>query len=190
MVKEIFCAYGVDVDAVGGWLGSYGGEDSPCDISRGVFSGEVGSMRLLRMFERFDMKTTWFIPGHSIESFPKQMKEVAKAGHEIAMHGWIHENNSLLGYDDERDLMRRAFDTLAKASDIEPVGFRSANWDIGRHTMRSPGLEVPHPRLHLRAFVLVPLHALAPCLQVPGRGPVAGLLARVSRAGVARLEHP
>ena len=35
MAKEIMCAFGVDVDAVGGWLGSYGGEDSPCDISRG-----------------------------------------------------------------------------------------------------------------------------------------------------------
>jgi orotate phosphoribosyltransferase len=53
MPKEIFCAFGVDVDAVAGWLGSYGGEDSPCDISRGLFAGEVGSMRLLRLFERF-----------------------------------------------------------------------------------------------------------------------------------------
>ena len=52
MAKEIFVAYGVDVDAVGGWLGSYGGEDSPCDISRGMFSGEVGSPRLLKPHAR------------------------------------------------------------------------------------------------------------------------------------------
>lgn len=45
MAKEIFCAFGVDVDAVAGWLGSYGGEDSPDDISRGMFSGEVGTPR-------------------------------------------------------------------------------------------------------------------------------------------------
>ncbi|MEM8959826.1 MAG: hypothetical protein AAGC86_18695, partial [Pseudomonadota bacterium] len=37
--KEILCAFGIDVDAVAGWLGSYGGEDSPCDISRGLFAG-------------------------------------------------------------------------------------------------------------------------------------------------------
>ena len=36
MSKEILCALGVHCDAVAGWLGSYGGEDSPCDISRGV----------------------------------------------------------------------------------------------------------------------------------------------------------
>ena len=71
MAKEIFCAIGVDVDAVAGWLGSYGGEDSPCDISRGMFAGEVGSMRLLRLFERWGIKTTWFVPGHSIETFPR-----------------------------------------------------------------------------------------------------------------------
>ncbi len=35
--------FGVDVDAVAGWLGSYGGEDSPDDISRGMFAGEVGA---------------------------------------------------------------------------------------------------------------------------------------------------
>jgi peptidoglycan-N-acetylglucosamine deacetylase len=72
MAKEIFVAYGVDVDAVGGWLGSYGGEDSPCDISRGMFSGEVGAPRLLNLFDRFGIKTTWFIPGHSIETFPSR----------------------------------------------------------------------------------------------------------------------
>ena len=50
MAKEILCGFGIDVDAVAGWLGSYGGEDSPDDISRGLFAGEVGSARLLKMF--------------------------------------------------------------------------------------------------------------------------------------------
>ena len=68
--KEIFCAFGVDVDAVAGWLGSYGGEDSPCDISRGLFAGEVGVPRLVKLFERLGIRTSWFIPGHSIETFP------------------------------------------------------------------------------------------------------------------------
>ena len=59
--KEIFCAFGVDVDAVAGWLGSYGGENSPCDISRGLFSGEVGVPRLVKLFDRFGFQHsgTW-----------------------------------------------------------------------------------------------------------------------------------
>jgi len=60
--KEIFCAFQVDLDAVAGWLGTYGGEDSPDDISRGMFAGEVGTPCLLNLFEEYDIKTTWFIP--------------------------------------------------------------------------------------------------------------------------------
>ena len=92
MAKEIFVAYGVDVDAVAGWLGSYGGENSPDDISRGLFAGEVGTPRLLRLFDRYDLKTTWFIPGHSIETFPSETEQVVAAGHEIGIHGYTHEN--------------------------------------------------------------------------------------------------
>jgi len=59
MAKEIFVAYGVDVDAVAGWLGSYGGENSPDDISRGLFAGEVGTPRLLELFRRHGVQATF-----------------------------------------------------------------------------------------------------------------------------------
>jgi peptidoglycan/xylan/chitin deacetylase (PgdA/CDA1 family) len=91
MAKEILCGFGVHVDAVAGWLGSYGGEDSPDDISRGMFAGEVGSPRLLQLFKRLGIKTSWFIPGHSIETFPEQMTAVVEAGHEIGIHGYTYQ---------------------------------------------------------------------------------------------------
>jgi hypothetical protein len=50
--KRVLISYGVDVDAVSGWLGSYGGEDSTSDISRGIFAGTVGTQRLLKMFKK------------------------------------------------------------------------------------------------------------------------------------------
>ncbi len=108
MVKEIFCGFGVDVDAVAGWLGSYGGEDSPDDISRGLFAGEVGSPRLLKLFARLGIKTTWFIPGHSIETFPAEMKAVAEAGHEIGIHGYSHENPSAMTRDNSPEVTQRS----------------------------------------------------------------------------------
>jgi len=91
-MKNIQVCFGVDVDAVCGWLGSYGGADSPSDIQRGVFAGEVGVPRLLRLFDRCDIQTTWFIPGHSIETFPDEIAAVHAAGHEIGAHGYSHEN--------------------------------------------------------------------------------------------------
>ncbi|MEU7696229.1 hypothetical protein OHB01_07385 [Microbispora hainanensis] len=70
MAKEIFVAFGIDVDAVGGRLGSYGGADSPCDISRGLFAGEVGVPRLNALPAKYGLPATWFWPGHSVETFP------------------------------------------------------------------------------------------------------------------------
>ena len=80
MAKEIFVSFGIDVDAVGGWLGSYGGENSPGDISRGVFAGEVGVPRLAELMRRNSLPATWFWPGHSIETFPEQFDRVVEAG--------------------------------------------------------------------------------------------------------------
>ena len=87
MSKKIMCAIGTDVDSVAGWIGSYGGGDSPNDIQRGIFATEVGVPRLLRLFDKYDMKTSFFIPGHSIETFPEVMDKIVEAGHEIGAHG-------------------------------------------------------------------------------------------------------
>ena len=128
--KEIFCAFGVDVDAVAGWLGSYGGEDSPCDISRGLFAGEVGVPRLVRLFNRYDIPTTWFIPGHSIETFPEQCKLVVDAGHEIGMHGYSHENPIAMTPEQEIAVMDKCIDLIERISDRRPTGYVAPWWEF------------------------------------------------------------
>jgi peptidoglycan/xylan/chitin deacetylase (PgdA/CDA1 family) len=107
MAKEIQCAFGVDIDAVAGWLGSYGGEDSPSDIQRGVFAGEVGTPRLLKLFDKFKIKASSFIPGHSIETLPEQTKMIAAAGHEIGAHGYSHENPVAMTPQQEEDVLEK-----------------------------------------------------------------------------------
>ena len=128
--KEILCAIGIDVDAVAGWLGSYGGEDSPCDISRGLFSGEVGVPRLVRLFERYDLQTTWFIPGHSIETFPDQTKMVVDAGHEIGMHGYSHENPIAMTPEQEEAVMDRCIDLIERVAGRRPTGYVAPWWEF------------------------------------------------------------
>jgi peptidoglycan/xylan/chitin deacetylase (PgdA/CDA1 family) len=87
MPKRILCSYGVDIDAVAGWLGSYGGEDSASDISRGLWAGSHGTRRMLKLFDKYNIKATWFIPGHTLETFPEECAMVRDAGHEIGLHG-------------------------------------------------------------------------------------------------------
>ena len=134
MAKEIFVAYGIDVDAVAGWLGSYGGQDSPCDITRGLFAGEVGSMRLLRLFKKWRIKTTWFIPGHSIETFPEQMQAVADAGHEIGMHGYSHENPTATTPEQEEAIFDKCIEVITKLCGKPPRGYVAPWWELGPKT--------------------------------------------------------
>ena len=51
------------------------------------------------------------------------------------MHGWIHEGTSELTESSERDLMRRAFDTLTKVTGRTPVGIRVPSWDFSATTL-------------------------------------------------------
>ncbi|MHB8613795.1 MAG: polysaccharide deacetylase family protein [Candidatus Dormibacteraceae bacterium] len=134
MTKEILCSIGVDVDAVAGWLGSYGGEDSPSDIQRGMFSGEVGTPRLLKLFDNLGLKTSWFIPGHSIETFPAQVKMVADAGHEIGAHGYSHENPISMTPKQEEDVLARSVEVIERVSGKKPRGYVAPWWEMSAVT--------------------------------------------------------
>lgn len=57
---------------------------------------------------------------------------------------------------------------------------------FGRRRVRVTDLSIPHPRMHLRAFVLRPLADVAPAVNIPGRGPVRRLLRDVAGQQVAR----
>jgi peptidoglycan-N-acetylglucosamine deacetylase len=151
MAKEILCGFGIDVDAVAGWLGSYGGEDSPDDISRGLFSGEVGSMRLLTMFERMGIKTTWFIPGHSIETFPEQMKAVAAAGHEIGIHGYSHENPIAMTPAQEEAVLDKCIALVEQLSGKRPTGYVAPWWEfsnVSNELLLKKGIKYDHSLMH------------------------------------------
>jgi len=136
MTKEILCGFGIDVDAVAGWLGSYGGEDSPDDISRGLFAGELGSPRLLELFRRFAIKTTWFIPGHSIETFPEQMAQVAEAGHEIGVHGYSHENPIARTPAQEEGVLDKCIELITGLCGRRPSGYVAPWWEFQPNDQR------------------------------------------------------
>ncbi len=151
MAKEILCGFGVDVDAVAGWLGSYGGEDSPDDISRGLFAGEVGSPRLLSLFERLGIKTTWFVPGHSLETFPEQMKAVAKAGHEIGMHGYSHENPIAMTPQQEMKVLDKCIELIERVCGRRPTGYVAPWWEFSNVTnelLLKRGIKYDHSLMH------------------------------------------
>ena len=132
--KKIMCAFGTDVDSVAGWIGSYGGGDSPSDIQRGVFASEVGNIRLLNLFKKYKLKTTFFIPGHSIESFPDQVKRIADEGHEIGAHGYLHENPVAMTPTQEEDVLAHCVDLIQRVSGKKPRGYVAPWWEMSNAT--------------------------------------------------------
>ncbi len=66
---------------------------------------------------------------------PDEQKAVIGDGHEIGIHSWIHELNSQLPPEAERDLQLRAADTLERISGQRPVGIRTPSWDFSAHTL-------------------------------------------------------
>ena len=150
-MPEILCAFGVHCDAVAGWLGSYGGENSPCDISRGVFAAEVAMPRLVRLFDTYGLKTTWFVPGHTAESFPEQMRLVAEAGHEIGLHGYSHENPLAMSPEQERAVLERSIEVLEPYAGRRPVGYVAPWWEFSTITnelLLKLGIKYDHSLMH------------------------------------------
>ncbi|WP_028279205.1 polysaccharide deacetylase [Arthrobacter sp. H5] len=151
MTKNIQIAFGVDVDAVAGMLGSYGGEDSPCDISRGLFSGEVGGPRILRLFEKYNLPSTWFIPGHSLETFPELTRMVVEAGHEIGVHGYSHENPIAMTREQETAILDRSIELIEQVSGKRPTGYVAPWWEFSTITneiLLERGIKYDHSLMH------------------------------------------
>jgi len=141
----------VDLDAVGGWLGSYGGEDSPDDISRGMFAGEVGTPRLVKLFERLDIKTTWFIPGHSMETFPTECQMIVDGGHEIGLHGYSHENPIAMSPEQEEAVLTKCIDLITQMSGKRPTGYVAPWWEFSHITnelLQKHGIKYDHSLMH------------------------------------------
>jgi len=134
MTKEIYCTFGVDVDSVAGWIGSYGGGDSPSDIQRGVFASEVGVPRLLRLFRKYDLRSTFFVPAHSIETFPKESRMIVDAGHEIGAHGYLHENPVAMTPRQEEDVLLRSMEIIEKLCGRLPRGYVAPWWEMSAST--------------------------------------------------------
>jgi peptidoglycan/xylan/chitin deacetylase (PgdA/CDA1 family) len=131
---DIDVAIGIDVDCVAGWLGSYGGEDSPADLSRGLSAGNEGISRMLQVLEDNDIKGSWYMPGHSIETFREEVQAVADAGHEIGVHGYSHENPTDLSREQEDEIIEVSKDLIEDLTGEVPVGHRASWWEFSENT--------------------------------------------------------
>jgi peptidoglycan/xylan/chitin deacetylase (PgdA/CDA1 family) len=104
------------------------------DIGAGRLSGPlpagepslaVGYPAIFDLLERSATPATFFVEGWNGEHHPDAVHAIVAAGHELGMHGWLHEQWSELTPDAERALAVRATDALTRAAGIAPRGFRA-----------------------------------------------------------------
>jgi len=113
------------------------GQHSPGGLSQGEYAARVAVPRILGLLDKYRIAASFFVPAVTAILHPAEIKAImAKGRHEVGLHGWIHERNSLLSEDDERTLMKKSLDTLKQISGKAPVGIRTPSWDFSASTLK------------------------------------------------------
>ena len=131
MARHLVCLT-FDFDALSLWIAR--GLTTPTPISRGEF-GVVGAERILDLLGRHRIAATWFIPGHTLETYPEICQRMHASGHEIGHHGYLHEPPATLTRDQEEAVLVRGSAAIRRIAGTNPRGYRSPSWDLSPHTV-------------------------------------------------------
>ncbi|MGD2104787.1 MAG: polysaccharide deacetylase [Anaerolineae bacterium] len=123
-----------DFDALSVWLGDRP-DATPAMLSRGEFGARVGVPRILALLSEYDVRATFFVPGHTAESFPDTVRSILDAGHEVAHHGYGHQDPSTQTEEEERRSLERGMRVLERLTGRPPLGYRSPSWDYSENTL-------------------------------------------------------
>jgi len=128
-----------DVDADSSVRGPYSGlADEPVARSKGQFGPKVGLPRILDLLDKYLIKSTFFVPGWTAETYPESVKEIVRRGHEVGVHGYKHENLAQLNSKkDETEILRKSLDRLQTIVGQKPVGFRAPDWEFSPYTIEN-----------------------------------------------------
>ncbi len=129
------CAVALSFDADHETIPLRDSEVMPGKLSQGEYGARVAVPRILHLLDDHSVPATFFMPAVCALLRPDEAREYVDRGHEVAIHGWIHERNMELEYKHERDLAFRCADTLEQITRRRPVGIRTPSWDFSERTM-------------------------------------------------------
>lgn len=131
-------AFTFDVDAESAVLwGSPGNAERMSVMSHQAYGPLVGVPRLLGLLERHRIRSTFFVPGYTAHRYPGVVKDIVAAGHEVAHHGYLHEQPTAVSAEEEAANLDRGLQALEEVAGVRPVGYRAPMWDL---SWRSPAL--------------------------------------------------
>lgn len=129
-------AISFDIDAQSSWLArDPRNADRPATMSIGNFGPKVGVPNLLRLLRDLRLPASFFIPAWTAENHPRAVELVCRDGHEVALHGDVHEPPDRLSPEREREVLERSIDVLTRATGRRPIGYRSPSWELSARTL-------------------------------------------------------
>jgi peptidoglycan/xylan/chitin deacetylase (PgdA/CDA1 family) len=131
MPRHIVCLT-FDFDTQSGFIQR--GMTSPTPLSRGEF-GLVAAPRIRAFLRANGIRTTWFTPGFTIESHPREAEAVVEDGHEIGHHSWAHVPPAQQTREEEETDLVRANEAILRLTGRKARGYRSPAWDLSAHTV-------------------------------------------------------
>ena len=115
-----------DFDAETLWLSrDPANAKKPGTLSQGIYGGRRGVPEVLRVLSDYQLPATFFVPGWTVEQYPDRMEAIAKAGHEIGHHGYLHEWIDPSRPDLERETFDKGLDAMQRVLGLRPTGYRS-----------------------------------------------------------------
>lgn len=131
-MKKLMACLTFDFDAMSGMVAR--GLTSPTPVSRGEF-GAVAVPRVLELLKRYDIPSSFFIPGVVIGTYSAECERIVAAGHEIGNHGWTHVPPANMKPEEEEAGLVKANEVIQRLWGRRPVGYRSPSWDLSSHTL-------------------------------------------------------
>jgi peptidoglycan-N-acetylglucosamine deacetylase len=104
-------------------------------LAWGQYGARVGVPRILGLLTKYGIRASFYVPAVTALIHPDEQRRIVSEGHEIGIHGWIHEVNTQLPPEAERDLAWRSADALERVTGVRPVGLRTPSWDFSWETL-------------------------------------------------------
>jgi len=89
------------------------------------YGPEVGVPRILETYKQLDIKQTFFVPAWCIENYPSVVKAMVEEGHEVAHHGYLHENPVTCSRKEQHYWLKRGIKIIENISGQRPRGWRA-----------------------------------------------------------------
>src|SRR6201992_4203761 len=110
MSRHIACL-SFDFDAWSGFAAH--GLTTPTPVSRGEF-GVIGAGRILELLREHGIRSSWYVPGVVLETYPQVCEAVVEGGHEVGHHGWSHRPPASMPREQEAEEFGRAVDAVTR----------------------------------------------------------------------------